>query len=169
MSEAESAEQHSGSAGLEFWLKSPYNYIVDQLVQAGHLAPDWAARVFTAEDAGSLFLSIMQAVINDNGRIEDMLQTERSKNTALQAHNQSLEAMCWECLDLVLFGSLALQRALLPPYSVASPFRLLALACAVVGLVGQFACMLVAFGWLGSVAWFGLLVAFGWLASVTLF
>jgi hypothetical protein len=94
MSEAESAEQHSGSAGLEFWLKSPYNYIVDQLVQAGHLAPDWAARVFTAEDAGSLFLSIMQAVINDNGRIEDMLQTERSKNTALQAHNQSLEAMC---------------------------------------------------------------------------
>jgi hypothetical protein len=29
--------------------------------------------------------------------------------------------------------------------------------------------MLVAFGWLGSVAWFGLLVAFGWLASVTLF
>jgi hypothetical protein len=75
-------------------------------------------------------------------------------------------------LDLVLFGSLALQRALLQPHSVASPFfRLLALACAVVGLVGQFACMLVAFGWLGSVAWFGtgLLVAFGWLASVTLF
>jgi hypothetical protein len=48
-------------------------------------------------------------------------------------------------------------------------FRLLAFACAVVGLVGQFACMLVAFGWLGSVAWFGLLVALGWLASVTLF
>jgi hypothetical protein len=85
----------------------------------------------------------------------------RLHNTLLLLHRtQSLAYVLGLALGTLLgvfgfgaFWSLALQRELLPSHSVASPFRLLALACAVVGLVGRFACMLVVFGWLGSVCW----------------
>jgi hypothetical protein len=63
-------------------------------LEAGHLTPNWADKVFSAEDAASVFLHMMQSMINHVSTVEDMMSADHGKIAALQAHVQSLQSLC---------------------------------------------------------------------------